>query len=102
MAVVIRAPYTQQRTLFWSTPMSRSAMKVDESERRYTLSRKALRRAIPVLRELISDTTDLRTHVEDARSSVPETERRIRSLFEGLNSELTACSSLLSGRLSML
>jgi len=82
--------------------MSTSAIKVEQSERAYTLSRKALRRVLPVLRDLISDTTDLQTHVEVARSNVPESERRIRSLFEGLNSELAACSSLLNGRLRML
>jgi len=82
--------------------MSTSAIKVEQSERAYTLSRKALRRVIPVLRDLISDTTDLQTHVEDARSNVPESERRIRSLFEGLNTELADCSSLLNGRLRML
>jgi hypothetical protein len=67
---------------------------------RHALGRKALRGVIPVLRQLILDTAELQTHVERARSSVPEEQRRIRSLLEGLTSELTVCSSLLSGRFS--
>jgi hypothetical protein len=82
--------------------MSTVESNIKAPEKRYTLGRKALRRTVPVLRQLILDTTELQAYAERARSSVPETEGRIRSLFEGLARELAVCSSGLGGRLSAL